>query len=243
MVRIARSLAPASSRTSKTMSVSGRVQQVSAFPAAFSLGWSARSWYSPYSSSPERRIPLHAPHAPLRHPYGRPMPCRSAASSTVSPAATSKAWPLGWRRTWWPESGDSGKGSEFYPKGPGYPPSARTAEFAFDEAAAGLAAHGDLGHKPRAGPEQQRERDEVGDDARVDQEEAREHGARAVGERGDREAPLREARREARHQREARLLDERHAGAGREHHPREDPPAERLAQPHEDHGFQEGETQ
>ena len=46
-VRIARSFAPASSRTSKTMSVSARVQQVSALPAAFSASCNARSWYSP----------------------------------------------------------------------------------------------------------------------------------------------------------------------------------------------------
>ncbi len=77
----------------------------------------------------------------------------------------------------------------------------------------------------------------------VDEEETGEHGARAVGERGDGELTLRETGREPRDQRQARFLDEGHARDRREHHPGEDPPAQRLAQAHQNHGFEHGETQ
>jgi hypothetical protein len=48
---------------------------------------------------PARSMPLHAPQAPLRQPYGRPMFWRSAASRRVSPGATLNVWPLGSSRT------------------------------------------------------------------------------------------------------------------------------------------------
>ena len=104
-------------------------------------------------------------------------------------------------------------------------------------------AHG-LDDEARAGQQQQREGDEVGDHAGKDQEEAGEHGARAIGERArSAKRPwAKPAARRATSAKRASLMSAMPATGG-EHHPREDPPAQRLAQPHQHDGFEQGETQ
>ena len=95
----------------------------------------------------------------------------------------------------------------------------------------------------RPGQQQQGERDEVGNHAGEDEQQSGDNRAGAVGERRDLEGAVGKAGREPRDHREPRLLDEGHAGASREHHPREHPPAQRLAEPHQHHRFEEGESQ
>src|SRR6185312_5201429 len=158
------------------------------------------------------------------------MPWRNAAARIVSPGATVNVWPLGSRRTSCPDFDSSGN-------------LAGAAELALDERAAGAAPRDGFGRHVAAWKQEQRDGDEVGDDAREDEEERRDHDARAVGERIDGEAPLREAGGEARDEREAGLLEERHAREGGEHAPRDDPPAHRLEKPHQHEGLEEGETQ
>src|SRR5262249_17485406 len=51
--------------------------------------------YCPYSTLPSRTLPLQAPQAPLRQPYGSVMPLRIAASRTPSPVSELKIRLLG----------------------------------------------------------------------------------------------------------------------------------------------------
>ena len=83
-----------------------------------------------------------------------------------------------------------------------------------------------IGHDARAGQQQQRERDEVGDHAGEDEQQAREHRARAVDERGDGEAALRRgaAARRATSAKRASLMSAMPAQAASTH-PGEHPPA------------------
>src|SRR5687767_13534913 len=106
------------------------------------------------------------------------MPWRIAASSTVSPGLTWKEWPLGSSRTWGPVAGGSAnEGCRL----------AGAAEFAFDQVAVQGAARR-FGHHARARQEEEGEGDQVRDHAGEDQQQARQHGARAVGEGADGEA-------------------------------------------------------
>src|SRR5690349_13239881 len=101
---------------------------------------------------------------------------RMAASSTVSPGATWKVWPLGSSRTWWPVAGGSANLGCCL---------ASAAEFAFDQVAVHRSANDGFGDDARAGEEQQGERDQVGDHAGKDEQQAGEHRAGAVREGGD----------------------------------------------------------
>src|SRR5881394_1429264 len=137
---------------------------------------------------------------------------RSAASSSVSPGLTWKVWPLGSRRTVRMGAADTAT-------------SAGAAELPVDDGAADVTDRAVLDDGLGAWQEQQREGDEVGDHAREDEEQAREDGTGAVGKCPDGEAPLGETRRKPGEHGETRFLDERHAGAGGEDHPRENPPS------------------
>src|SRR3954470_17041848 len=157
----------------------------------------------------------------------------------VSPGRTVKVWPLGSSRTSRPAVDGSGKGMAFsryravrraalrrwapghFTPRRGTPAAlAAAAELALDHAAR-LAWRCPPRGCLRAWQEQQRDGDEVRHHAGEDQEQARDDGARAVGQRSDRELSMRETGGKARQHRETRLLDERHAGARGEDHPRE----------------------
>src|SRR5215203_4593112 len=117
------------------------------------------------------------------------MPWRIAASSTVSPGATWKVWPLGSSRTWWPVAGGSAN--------LGGCCLASAAEFAFDQVAVDRPAYDRVRYDARTGEQQQREGDQVRDHAGEDEEQAGKHRARAVGKRRDGETTLCEPRCEA----------------------------------------------
>src|SRR3984957_8160345 len=83
------------------MSLETCVRHNNTCPVSLSYSGSAKVEYFSSSMSPSIIRDLQLPHWPSLQPCIKEMPCRKAASNTVSPSSTSISTPNGSKRTVW----------------------------------------------------------------------------------------------------------------------------------------------